>query len=145
MDSGGVAQIAKKQGDAVLEVYQRRSFGASNGSLAVFLNNQGVKTMKGGKFTAHAGRDILNCRFYLGKVSDNGEYFQGQHEALISEELFKQAQGRKQAKRITRTVAGEWSHSRHHRLRPLRERRAIRPTSIGWGNVLRTALSRMLD
>ena len=74
-DSGGVAQIDEKDGRAVLEVYQRRAIGASTGSLAVWLNHQGFKTLKGGNFTAHAVRDMLSCRFYLSKVSYNGHEY----------------------------------------------------------------------
>ena len=105
-DSGGVAQIDEKDGRAVLEVYQRRAIGASTGSLAVWLNHQGFKTLKGGNFTAHAVRDMLSCRFYLSKVSYNGHEYPGQHEAIITEELFERVQARKKAKGITRTVAG---------------------------------------
>ena len=43
-------------------------------------------------FTAHAVADLLKNRFYAGFVSYNGEYFQGQHEALVSQEIFDLAQ-----------------------------------------------------
>ena len=103
---GGSAQISERDGGAVLDVYHRRSTGASNGSLAELLNRQGFKTSKGGNFTAHALRDILNCRFYLGKVSFDGHEYPGQHEGLITEELFERVQLRKKAKSVSRTVVG---------------------------------------
>ena len=104
--AGGVPQIAEKAGNAVLDLYQRRSIGASTGSLAVLLSEQGFKTLKGGCFTPHAVRDILSCRFYTDRVSFDGHEFPGQHEAIITEELFERVQLRKRAKSVTRTGVG---------------------------------------
>ena len=41
------------------------------------------------RFTAHAMKDIFNCRFYVGVVTHKGTEYPGQHEAIISEELFQ--------------------------------------------------------
>ena len=43
-------------------------------------------------FTAHAVADLLTNRFYAGFVSYTGEYFQGQHEALVTQEIFDRVQ-----------------------------------------------------
>ena len=43
-------------------------------------------------FTAHAVADLLKNRFYGGYVAYKGEYFQGQHDALVSQEIFDLAQ-----------------------------------------------------
>jgi site-specific DNA recombinase len=105
-DPGGVPQIEQMQAAAVREMFERREEGESTGSLANWLNNRGFKTLKGGIFTAHAIKDMLNCRFYLGKVSYHTEEYQGQHEAIITEGLFQRVQARKIKRTITRTVVG---------------------------------------
>jgi site-specific DNA recombinase len=105
-EPGRVPQLEPREAAAVREVYKRRAEGESTGSLATWLNNQGFKTLKGGIFTAHAVKDMLNCRFHLGKVSYNTEEYPGQHEAIITEELFQRVQARKVKRAITRTVAG---------------------------------------
>src|SRR5919106_3877127 len=105
-DPGGVPQIEQMQAAAVREVFERRAEGESTGSLANWLNNRGLKTLKGGIFTAHAIKDMLNCRFYLGKVSYHAEEYQGQQEAVITDELYQRVQARKKARAITRTVVG---------------------------------------
>jgi site-specific DNA recombinase len=105
-DPGGVPQIEQMQAAAVHEVFERRAEGESTGSLANWLNDRGLKTLKGGIFTAHAIKDMLNCRFYLGKVSYHTEEYQGQHEAIVSEELYERVQARRKFRAITRTVVG---------------------------------------
>ena len=105
MSPGGVPQVVAAEAEAVLEVFERRARGDSNGSIATWLN-MGFKTRKGRIFTAHAIKDLIDCRFYLGKVCCNSEEYQGQHEAIITEKLFQQARARKTKRDITRTVAG---------------------------------------
>ena len=89
----------------------RRAFGGrangdTTGTIADWLNSQGFKTRKGGIFTSHAVKDMLDCRFYLGKVIYNDQEYPGQHEAIISEYLYQRVQSRKQHRTITRTVQG---------------------------------------
>ena len=76
------------------------------GLLANWLNNSGFKTRKGGIFTSHSIKDMLSCRFYLGKVRNNGEEYSGRHEPIISEELFNRVQARKHSRSNVRTVQG---------------------------------------
>ena len=105
-DPGGVAQPVDCEADAILQVFQRRDVGESTGSLAYWLNDSGFKTRKGGVFTSHAVKDMLNCRFYLGKVGNNGEEYAGQHRPIINEELYHRVQARRRRRTIVRTVQG---------------------------------------
>ncbi|MDA0735479.1 MAG: recombinase family protein [Chloroflexi bacterium] len=105
-DPGGVPQISEIEAAAVREVFGRRAGGESTGSLADWLNSAGFKTRKGGIFTSHAVKDMLNCRFYLGKVRYNTEEYPGQHQAIIKEDLYQMVQARKQHRAIIRTVQG---------------------------------------
>ena len=55
-------------------------------------DGHGTLSQEPRQFTAHGVADLLKNRFYAGYVSYDGEYFQGQHEALVSQEIFGQAQ-----------------------------------------------------
>ena len=87
----------------------------SDMEIATMLNERGYKTKRGRRFSKDTARDFLQNRTYTGKVryqkterhSDGSrcktgtiEWFDGQHEALISDELFEKCQEvrRKRAK-----------------------------------------------
>jgi hypothetical protein len=57
-------------------------------------------------FTGHAIKDMLNNRFYLGRVRYRQEEYAGQHKPIISEGLFAQTQARRSRRGIVRTVTG---------------------------------------
>ena len=103
---GGVPEVVEAEGRAVFGVFQRRARGESNGAIANWLNRQGYKTRKDGIFTAHAVKDMLNCRFYLGKTRYEDDEFNGQHKPVITEELYDQVQLRKQNRSSARRVQG---------------------------------------
>jgi site-specific DNA recombinase len=81
--------------------------GWSDTGIARLLNSQGYRTKQGKLFSKEMIRDFLQNRTYLGyirykgyrkkangsrDVSTETQWFQGQHEAIISEELFEQCQ-----------------------------------------------------
>ena len=94
-EAGGVAVIRKAEGEALREAFERRAGGESTGQIADWLNRQGFKTKSGNPFTAHAMKDIFNCRFYTGVVLYKGREHTGQHEALITQDLFDRVQARR--------------------------------------------------
>ena len=106
LEPGGIPQLYGEEPGAVCKIYERRTLGESHGSLAAWLNNQGFKTTAGGFFTSHAVRDLLACRFYLGKIAYRGEEYPGRHEAIVSEDLFQRVQARKQNRGSIRSVQG---------------------------------------
>jgi len=57
-------------------------------------------------FTAHAIKDMLNNRFYLGKILYQDDEYPGKHEAIISEDLYERVQARKKRRTVTRAVVG---------------------------------------
>ncbi|MEM7163588.1 MAG: recombinase family protein [Bacteroidota bacterium] len=76
----------------------------SDNEIAILLNKHGYKSKTGRPFSKDTVRDILRSRTYLGKIKyqrytkgSNGkrsfsapiEWFDGQHEAIIDEELFE--------------------------------------------------------
>ncbi len=79
----------------------------SDMEIATMLNVRGYKTKRGRRFSKDTARDFLQNRTYTGKVryqkterhADGSrcktgtiEWFEGQHEALISDELFERCQ-----------------------------------------------------
>lgn len=93
------------EGEAVKDAFAARAAGQSNGAIAATLNQRGLRTKKGHLFTAHALKDLLNCRFYLGIVTFRGGEFLGQHEALIASDLFDRVQARRARRGPHRNVA----------------------------------------
>ncbi len=105
-EPGGVPQVVAEEAEAVQEVFRRRAAGESTGEIASWLNDRGFKTTKGRMFTAHAVKDLLNCRVYLGVVPYKGAEYPGQHEAIITEALFRQVQARRRRRIFQRQVNG---------------------------------------
>lgn len=79
----------------------------SDNDIAIILNQKGYRTKRGRLFSKDTVRDFLQNEIYLGKVSyqpfmrnPDGtrcrtapiEWFKGQHEAVIDEELYKRCQ-----------------------------------------------------
>jgi site-specific DNA recombinase len=72
--------------------------------IADWINERGHKTFRGGRFTKDGIRDLLQNPFYMGYVRyrgvfvkgkerrGTGDLVKGQHEPLISEELFEKCQ-----------------------------------------------------
>ena len=72
---------------------------ASDQEVADLLNDRGHRSARGRRFSKDTVRDILQNRFYIGEVvygtKHKGqplEYFRGQHEPLVSEDLFNACQ-----------------------------------------------------
>ena len=98
-EPGEAPVVEPEEGEAVREAFAARAAGQSNGAIAATLNRRGFRTRKGHLFTAHALKDLFNCRFYTGVVTFRGEEFSGQHEALIASELFERVQARRAPRR----------------------------------------------
>ncbi len=107
MEHPGGVHLVSHEAQAVRELYRRYAAGGvSCGTLTSWLNKQGfrtrnTKTLPGGDgtlsqgprlFTAHAVADLLKNRFYAGFVGYKGEFFQGQHQALVTQEVLELAQ-----------------------------------------------------
>ena len=105
-EPGGTPQLDEREAKAVKEVFERRAQGDSNGSIAGWLNASGFRTRKGRMFTDHAIKDMLNTRFYVGKILYRGDEYGGQHTPIISENLFERVQAGKVRRSVTRKVIG---------------------------------------
>ena len=93
--SGEPSLVEGTEAEAVREAFGARASGLSNGAIATTLNESGFRTRTGRLFTAHALKDLFNCRFYTGVVVFRDQVYPGRHEALVSGELFDRVQARR--------------------------------------------------
>ena len=105
-ETGGVPHMDGGEADAIRRSAQRRLSGASYGQISTELDHEGFRTRNNRRFTGHAVKDMLSCRFYLGVISWNGEEFAGQHEAILTAEIFDRLQAMKRRRPHARRVDG---------------------------------------
>ncbi|MDP2326530.1 MAG: recombinase family protein [Dehalococcoidia bacterium] len=93
----------------VRAAFDRRARGESHGSIARWLNDEGVRPGRhgGGLWTAHRVRDMLACDFYRGVVTYKGDEFPGQHEAIVDDDLFLRVKARKGSRSQRRETHGQ--------------------------------------
>lgn len=75
----------------VIKIYEMYAEGMPPRKIADKLNSEGLQH-KYGKWIDKAVRDVLKRKNYLGYTPYNGEWFRGDHEAFISEELYNTVQ-----------------------------------------------------
>ncbi len=96
--------------EEVFRLYTQKRLGTR--AIAQRLNEQGKRTQKGNRFSGQAVVGILRNRAYLGMVPLRGEYFDGEHAALIDAGLFETAQAllseRAEKPALRRTNASEY-------------------------------------
>lgn len=95
-----------QEAKVVIEIFERRADGQSNGEIATWVNSQNFHTRDGNFFTPHAIKDILNNQFYCGFVEYNKKLYPGKHAAIITQELFQRIQARKQTNKRVSKVHG---------------------------------------
>ena len=95
--------INPKEAELVREIFDLYLKKRSALAVTMAINNKGYTTKSyvsktgkrfgGIKFTTNALNRILKLVLYTGKVEYQGEIYPGEHEAIISDETFKRAQG----------------------------------------------------
>ncbi|MEZ4554827.1 MAG: recombinase family protein [Dehalococcoidia bacterium] len=87
---GEVPTIEPEEGRAVQIAFERRAAGASYGEIARWLNSQGFEPRGSNEiFTPFAVKDMLKNAFYTGIVKYRSDLMPGQHEAIVTDELFE--------------------------------------------------------
>ena len=71
---------------AAYELYASGTY--TDQTVADFLNESGVKTRKGNKWSKDTVTDFLQNEFFYGKVAYRNELWQGRHQPVITKELF---------------------------------------------------------
>ena len=82
------------EAEAIRAAFAKRAAGESHYRISNWLNQQGLETRRGRRFTEFSVRDMLSFRFYLGVVTLYGKEYPGQHEGIIARDLFERVQTR---------------------------------------------------
>jgi site-specific DNA recombinase len=90
----------------VRECFLMRAQGASWRELSNLLNEHGVRTSYGSKWSYRAVRSILRSRTYVGEARHGDKVKEGAHPAIVSEGEWQAAQ-RKQERAVTRGEKSE--------------------------------------
>lgn len=100
-NEGGRAVTDPAAAAAVRDAFERRAAGQSYQAIADALNEGGYRTRRGNVFTGFAVKDMVANRFYLGLVPYMGQEYPGQHEAIVTSDLWHRAASRKEPRRIS--------------------------------------------
>jgi site-specific DNA recombinase len=87
----GRAVVVKSEAAVVRRIFRWRARGKSLRWMARKLNEEGVPTQHNRKWYPSTVWDIYRNRFYTGKSKFDGGWVEGQHEAIVSDELFDNA------------------------------------------------------
>ncbi len=90
LEDGRPAVVAK-EARVVERVFRWRAAGRSLRWVARRLNGDGAKTQRNGKWCVSTVMGMLANRFYTGRVEFDGEFIRAQHDAIVSDMLFRQA------------------------------------------------------
>ncbi len=89
-----ITKVTPVRGEAGVLPRMHREFqgGMTQSAIARGLALDGIKTTRGGAWTQSQVSAALRSRLYLGEVSYRGEWFPGEHEAIVDADLFEATQ-----------------------------------------------------
>jgi len=94
----GIPVPVPEEADLIVQAYELYAAGGYTDSrIADFLNGQGARTRRGRLWTKDAVRELMQNEFYMGFVQYRGDLYPGQHEGVISRELFDRVQEQRRA------------------------------------------------
>ena len=94
----GVPVPVPEEADLIVQAYELYAAGGyTDARIADFLNGQGARTRRGRLWTKDAVRELMQNEFYMGFVQYRGDLYPGQHEGIISRELFERVQKQRRA------------------------------------------------
>jgi recombinase/recombinase-like zinc beta ribbon protein len=73
-------------------VFTEFTRGVAQRKIARRLARDGVKTTRGGAWAQPQVSAVLHSRLYIGEVTYKGEWFPGEHDPIVSQDLFEAAQ-----------------------------------------------------
>ncbi len=92
--NNGCAVVVAKEAKAVERVFRWRAEGRTLEAISEQLNADNVKTQRNGKWRVSTVRGMLANRFYTGRVEFEGELIRAQHDAIVSDVLFRKSGNR---------------------------------------------------
>ena len=90
----GRAVVVPEEAKEVVRVFRWRAEGRTLEAICERLNADSVKTQRNGKWRVSTVRGMLANRFYTGRVEFEGELIRAQHDAIVSDVLFRKSGNR---------------------------------------------------
>ncbi len=90
----GHAVVVPKEAKVLEQMFRWRAEGRTLEAICEQLNADSVKTHRNGRWRVSTVRGMLANRFYTGRVEFEGELIRAQHDAIVSDVLFRQATSR---------------------------------------------------
>lgn len=90
-------EIVADEAAVVLRMYRRYADGASQSTIARELNDDGIRTAQGAKWTQPHVSQVLSNPIYRGMVRNGSDLFAGEHESIVSDELWFAVESRREA------------------------------------------------
>ena len=84
----GLLKINENEAQIVRKIYEMYSQGHSYASIADYLNHAGLYHYHGTEWSRKVIRNVITSKVYIGQIPHRGQWFEGIHENIISEELW---------------------------------------------------------
>jgi len=81
-------EIVAGEAAVILRMYRRYAEGVSQSTIARELNDDGIRTAQGAKWSQPHVSQILSNPIYRGMVRNGSDLFPGEHESIVSDELW---------------------------------------------------------
>jgi len=96
----GLAVVVPEEAEVIRMAFEAYSTGGySDQKIADLMNEQGLPTRTGRRWSKDSVRDFLQNAFYVGYVKYHGDLLPGLHEPIISQELFDKCQQVRRSRR----------------------------------------------
>ena len=107
---GGKLVIVPEEAETVRQIFDRYAAGLGYKAIVNRLNAEGKVGKAGKAFSSTTVRGILSNAAYIGKTRFGSEYYDGIHEAIVSEEVWMTVQGimNKRSKPVRKTIGREY-------------------------------------
>jgi site-specific DNA recombinase len=103
--------VNKREAEVVRRMFQATLAGMSQRSLARRLTDEGITTATGKPWCQGTVGKILANPIYTGQLRHGGETFQGDHEAIVDEDVFERAKAIRAS--TARKPGGHWPKGQH--------------------------------
>jgi site-specific DNA recombinase len=85
----GALIVVPEEAAVIKRIFQLKAEGDSDKRIAARLIEDGVKSARGKGWNTSSVWGVLKNRFYTGRVELEGKWITGQHEAIVSDTLFR--------------------------------------------------------
>lgn len=107
-------KVIEPAASIVQRIWNESAEGESQLNIARKLNQEGIRSPKGGEWRQSRIRAILDNVTYLGKIETNGVIYDGEHDALITQELWDKVQALRQSRKRDKSGGSRGRRPKRH-------------------------------